>query len=305
MERRIGSWEALADSLEALLGDRLLAGEPMSRYTTIGVGGAARLTAAPRSVEEVAAIVRLANQHGVESMALGKGSNLIVRDGGYEGVIIKMGTYLNKVTVNKRTVRAEGGASFARLCRKMTRAGRAGLEFGVGIPGTAGGAVRMNAGAFGGEVSRVFRRARVVLPDGAVAAFGRGDVDFAYRRSSLPAGSVVVSATFACPPGKINEDAYQRALRRKDTQPIDERTFGSTFVNPPGRFAAQLIEECGLKGTRRGGAMVSAKHANFIVNPEGRATAAEVEELMELMRSSVKERYGIDLHAEVIIIGNR
>lgn len=279
--------------------------EPMSRHTWIGVGGAARVLAEPTTIEEVSSLVRLANRRGMTYLPVGKGSNLIVRDGGFDGIVIKLGGPLCKVTINERTVRAGGGAAFALLSRKMTRMGRTGLEFGIGIPGTVGGAVRMNAGAFGGEVKDVLRRVKVVDPDGRVHVFRAADLEFSYRRCSLPQGSVVVSATFDCPPGTIRHDVYERSLGRKDTQPIDERTFGSTFVNPPGGFAAEMIEGCGLKGTRRGGAMVSPKHANFIVNPEGTASASDVEYLIELMRDEVKKKYGVSLRTEVIIVGNR
>jgi UDP-N-acetylmuramate dehydrogenase len=299
------SWKALAQELEGMLGGVARADEPMSQHTTIGVGGSARLLVEPASIGELSAVVRAAGRHGVRFVAVGKGSNLIVRDGGYDGVIIKLGRNMSKVTVNRRTVRAEGGASFARLCRTMTRAGRAGLEFGIGIPGSVGGAVWMNAGAFGGEVSGVLRRVRVVDGTGEVQTLAASAIEFSYRRTSLPEGVIVAAATFACAPGSINEEAYRRALGRKETQPIDERTFGSTFVNPPGDYAARLIEACGLKGVRRGGAEISTKHANFIVNPDGNATAADVEALIGLMRDRVREKHGVILKTEVVIIGNQ
>lgn len=212
---------------------------------------------------------------------------------------------MSKVTVNKRTVRAQGGASFARMCRNLTRAGRRGMEFGVGIPGSVGGAVRMNAGAFGGEVSDVLRRAWVVDGTGERRRVESSEIHFSYRHTSLDGDDVVVEATFDCPSGEINREAYNWALGRKETQPIDERTFGSTFVNPPGDYAARMVESCGLKGTRVGGAMISPKHANFIVNPDGRASARDVEALIALMRKKVEQRYGVTLETEVVIVGNR
>ncbi len=299
------SWKGLANALRAELGDGVVFDEPMSRYTTIGVGGPARAMATPRTVEEVAATVRLVRRFGAIRFTLGKGSNLIVRDGGYDGVIIRMGTYLSKITVNKRTVRAGGGASFARMCRNLTRMGRTGMEFGIGIPGTVGGAVRMNAGAFGGEVSRVVRRVRTVEGDGSVVSTPASKLVFSYRHSSVDADAIVVAATFECPPGEIDREAFERSLGRKETQPIDERTFGSTFVNPSGAFAAEMIERCGLKGKRIGGAQISSRHANFIVNPDGKASAADVEALIELMRSKVNESFGVNLKTEVVVIGNR
>lgn len=303
--RKKERWNELEDTLQREIRGRVLADEPMARHTWIGVGGPARLFVSPRSVAEVCTIVRITRDLGVKRVTVGRGSNLIVRDGGYDGVVVEMGKNMARVTVNKRTVRAQGGASFARLCRNLTRGGRRGMEFGIGIPGTVGGAVRMNAGAFGGEVCDVLRRVWVVRAGATVSRLEADEIEFGYRRTSLPRDDVVVAATFDCPPGQINREAYQRALARKETQPIDERTFGSTFVNPTGGYAAAMIESCGLKGRRIGGAMISPRHANFIVNPDGEATAADVEALIELMRTKVKKKHGVDLKTEVVVIGNR
>ena len=296
---------ATVRALRRIVGEGLRRDEPMSRHTTIGVGGAARYMVAPRNMEQVARLVRYAHTAGLDYIVVGKGSNLIVRDGGYDGMIMKLGTHLSKVRLNRRSVFAEGGASFALLARNMTRQGRSGMEFGVGIPGTVGGAVVMNAGAFGGEVSNILARVRVVEPDGSGRVLRNKEIEFGYRRSSIVPGAVVLSATFNCPPGRIDKDTYERSLGRKATQPISERTFGSTFVNPPGDFAARMIEACGLKGTVRGGARISEKHANFIVNAEGKATADEVEYLIRLMRREVRKKFGVTLKTEVIVIGHR
>jgi UDP-N-acetylmuramate dehydrogenase len=295
----------VASALRRIVGDGLRCDEPMSRHTTIGVGGAARFMVAPRNMEQVTKLVRFARSSGVDYIVVGKGSNLIVRDGGYDGIVLKLGTHLSKTRVNRVSVLAEGGASFARLARNMTRQGRTGLEFAVGIPGTVGGAVVMNAGAFGGEVADVVRRVKLVDADGKQRVLLAKDIVFRYRGSSISRGSVVLSATFSCPPGQIDKKTYQRSLGRKETQPISERTFGSTFVNPPGDFAARMIEACGLKGVQRGGAKISEKHANFIVNSGGDATARDVEYLIRSMRREVKKKFGVTLKTEVIVIGNR
>jgi UDP-N-acetylmuramate dehydrogenase len=294
-----------ARALRRIVGEDLRLEEPMSRHTTIGVGGAARFIVAPRNARQVVRLIRYVRSNGLQYVVVGKGSNLIVRDGGFDGVVIKMDRYLSKVRVNQQTVFAEGGASFARLSRNMTSRGRTGMEFGIGIPGTVGGAVVMNAGAFGGEVGNILSRVKLVDADGVERVFGAGDVQFGYRKTNLPKDSVVLSATFRCPPGDIDMDTYQRTLRRKETQPISERTFGSTFVNPPGDHAARMIEACGLKGNSRGGAMISEKHANFIINVSGEATAGDVEELIRLIRREVKKKFGVTLRTEVIVIGNR
>ncbi len=298
-------WTRAAKDLGAFLGSRVRVAEPMAKHTTIGVGGPARLMALPQTAAEVARVVRYALKKGIPYVVVGKGSNLIVRDGGYDGLVIQLAAHFTKVHVNKRSVCAEGGASFAALARRMTRMGRTGLEFAVGIPGSVGGAVRMNAGAFGGEVKDVLQRVRIVDETGKFRSLQASGMVFSYRHTSLPKKAVVVDATFSCPPGAIRTDVYERSVGRKKTQPIWERSFGSTFVNPPGRFAAEMIEGCGLKGRRQGGAMFSDLHANFIVNVDGHATAADVEALIETARDAVRSKYGVELKTEVIVIGNR
>lgn len=297
-------WPVAAARL-AFLKERVRLDEPMSKYTTVGVGGPARVMAFPQSPSEVARVVRTALALSIPFVPVGKGSNLIVRDRGYDGIVIQMAEHMTRVKVNARTVWAQGGASFAVLSRKMTKAGRTGLEFGIGIPGSVGGAVRMNAGAFGGEVKDALAGVRIVDESGRLRALPASRIQFAYRHTNIPARAIVVEATFRCAPGAIRKDVYERSIGRKNTQPIWERSFGSTFVNPPGRYAAELIEGCGLKGTRRGGAMFSDLHANFIVNFEGKASAADVEGLIALAQETVKQKYGIDLKTEVIVIGNR
>ena len=298
-------WPGATTRLRAFLKERVRADEPMSKHTTIGVGGPARLMALPRTPAEVARIVRIARALGAAYVPVGKGSNLIVRDRGFDGIVIQLAEHMTRVRVNARTVWAEGGASFAALSRKLTKQGRTGMEFGIGIPGSVGGAVRMNAGAFGGEVKDALARVRIVDESGRLRALNASEIAFRYRHTSIPAGAVVVEATFRCAPGAIRKDVYERSIGRKDTQPIWERSFGSTFVNPPGRYAAGMIEGCGLKGTRHGGAMFSDLHANFIINVEGRATAADVEALIATAQEAVKRKYDVELKTEVIVIGNR
>jgi UDP-N-acetylmuramate dehydrogenase len=298
-------WSRVAKDLGSFLGPRLRVCEPMSKHTTIGVGGPARVMALPATSAEVARVVRYALHRGIPYLAIGKGSNLIVRDAGYEGIVIQLAANFTRVHVNKRSVCADGGASFAALARRMTKLGRTGLEFAIGIPGSVGGAVRMNAGAFGGEVKDVLQRIRIVDGEGRFRSMRAAQLEFSYRHTVLPARAIVVDATFRCEPGAIRTDVYERSVGRKKTQPIWERSFGSTFVNPPGRFAAEMIEGCGLKGRRQGGAMFSDLHANFIINIDGSATAADVEALIEIAQNAVRSKYGVELKTEVIVIGNR
>jgi UDP-N-acetylmuramate dehydrogenase len=299
------SRQAINRALRRIVGDGLKNDEPMAKYTTIGVGGVAQYLVTPRNYRQVSALLKYANKSRLEYFVLGKGSNLIVRDAGYTGMIIRMGRHLSKIRINRRTVFAEGGTSFARLARKTVQEGRTGMEFGIGIPGTVGGAVKMNAGAFGGDVAGILARVKLVDGGGVERVLRADQLKFSYRRSGLPGGCVVLSATFNCPPGKKDTETWENSLARKNTQPIWQRTFGSTFVNPQGDYAARMIEDCGLKGVRIGGAVISEKHANFIVNPDGNATASDVEKLIRLMRREVQKKFGVRLRTEVIVIGNR
>jgi len=297
--------ERVGAALRRAFKERVRENEPMRKHTTVGVGGPVRWMVLPATTTEVQRAVRLAAENDIAYVAVGKGSNLIVRDRGYDGLVIKLAEHMTEVRVNQRTVFAQGGASFAALARKMTKAGRTGLEFGIGIPGSVGGAVHMNAGAFGGEVSEALVSARIVDAEGATSTVRAEDITFTYRHTSLDPRAIVVAATFNCRPGTVRKDVYERSIGRKQTQPIWERSFGSTFVNPPGKFAAEMIEGCGLKGTRRGGAMISDLHANFIINIDGSASAADVEALIDLARAEVKKRYGVELKTEVVVIGDR
>jgi UDP-N-acetylmuramate dehydrogenase len=303
--KTIADRERVGAALRRIFTERLRENEPMSKHTTVGVGGPVRWMVLPATNAEVQRTVRVANQHGIAYVAVGKGSNLIVRDKGYDGIVIKLAEHMTEVRINQRTITAQGGASFAALARKMTKANRTGLEFGIGIPGSVGGAVHMNAGAFGGEVKEALVSARIVDADGALSTVRARDITFTYRHTTLDPRAIVVAATFKCAPGVVRKDVYERSIGRKKTQPIWERSFGSTFVNPPGKFAAELIQGCGLKGRKQGGAMFSDLHANFIINIDGSATAADVEALIDLARTEVKKRYGVELKTEVVVIGDR
>ncbi len=283
---------------------RVMQDVSMSRHTTIAVGGPAKIFVEPQSVGAVLDLVKLARRRKLDYMVIGKGSNLLVRDGGYHGMVIKIASNLSKIRINKRTALAESGASFSLLAKKVTQLGRPGLEFALGIPGTVGGAVRMNAGAFGWDVSGVLQRVKLVDEKGRVSVFKSGDLDFSYRRSHFPRNAIVLSATFRCPPGALNRETLKKSRGRHKTQPLDCKSFGSTFVNPPGGFAGRLIEACGLKGVREGGAMVSRKHANFILNVGKDTKASDVEALIRLIRREVKKKFGIALKPEVVIVGN-
>jgi len=281
------------------------ANEPMSKHTTITAGGKVRFLATPESVPELVSLVRTALKLDLPYIGIGRGSNLLVRDGGYDGMLIKVASNVADYRIHARTAYAEAGLSFTKLGRVVTKHGRPGFEFAIGIPGSVGGAVRMNAGAFGSDISRILKSAKLVDGDGRIVVLKAENMTFRYRRSVLPPGAIVLSAVFRCPPGEMDPARLEETLSRKDSQPLSDRSFGSTFKNPPGGFAAKMIEECGLKGERRGGVMISEKHANFVVNVGKNTRANDVEDLIEFVRERVEERFGVRLKPEVVIIGNR
>jgi len=278
---------------------------PMAGHTTIGAGGKTKYLAAPGSVKEAVALVRLARSRNIPYMAIGRGSNLLVRDGGYDGLLIKVAGNLDGLDVLTRTAHAEAGVSFTHLGKTLTREGRRGFEFAVGIPGSVGGAVRMNAGSWGRDVAGVLKSVKIIDVDGRLVSLTADKLGFGYRESRLSADSIVLSAIFNCPPGKIDEEMLRLSRSRGDTQPLSEKSFGSAFKNPRGGFAARMIDDCGLKGTRRGGAMISDKHANFIINIGEDTMAHDIEDLMGSIVDAVRARFGITLEPEVKIIGNR
>lgn len=282
--------------------------EPLAPYTTWKIGGPADLLLIPRSKEELAAAVKLLNRYGTPWMMLGKGSNTLISDKGVRGVVIKLGAGLDYARFEGDSVTAGGAYSFIKLSVMAGKAGLTGLEFAAGIPGTVGGAVYMNAGAHGSDVSRILQRAEVLLPTGELAALQKDDMAYAYRHSILQTRpGIVTEAVFKLEPGDRNEIAAALAAykdRRRRTQPLQQACAGSVFRNPEGHYAARLIEEAGLKGLRIGGAEVSPLHANFIVNT-GQATAQDVLSLIERIRRTVEQKYGVKLIPEVLVVGER
>ncbi len=279
--------------------------ESMARHTTIGAGGKARFFAIPNGLPEIVSLVRTALKWKIDYLGIGKGSNLLVRDGGFNGLLLKIAGSVGNLRIYQRTAHAEAGLSFTRLSRVLTREGRAGFEFAAGIPGSVGGAVRMNAGAFGSDLAGVLKSVKIVDNNGRVIVLTRDELGFGYRTSHLPPRSIVLSAIFNCPPGIVDDQKVIQAKSRSKTQPISERNFGSTFKNPPGGFAAKMIEECGLKGTRRRGVMVSEKHANFLVNVGEDTKANDIEDLISFVKEEVKAHFNVTLSLEVIVIGDR
>lgn len=281
---------------------------PMYEYTTFRVGGNVEALYAAQKLDELRRVISYLGRQDIPYLVVGKGSNLLVTDGGLQGVAIILQGELAAIEKSKRTpaeVRAGGGMTLGGLLAYCRGEGLSGLEFLTGIPGTVGGAVAMNAGAFGKETGDVVQDVLTVTPRGDLEAQSRSDLDFSYRRSSLAQGALVVRVTFqlrAQSPERIARRTADYLTMRKMKQPLEYPSGGSVFRNPPNGYAGKLIEGVGLKGRRIGGAMISSKHANFIVNLGG-AKAADILALMNLARERVKEETGIELEPEIRVVG--
>lgn len=280
-------------------------GGSLADFIWFRTGGPAEWLVRPASVEDLSHFLRDLDPH-VPVLAVGVGSNLIVRDGGVPGVVVRLPKMLAKVSVEPGDrVRAGGGAMGISVASKARDAGIAGLEFLRGIPGTTGGAARMNAGAYGREVADILVEATLVLRDGGVATWARDRFGYSYRHSAVPEGAIVVEALFEGAPGDpagIGAEMDRIAAEREASQPLRSRTGGSTFKNPPGTRAWKLIDAAGCRGLTIGDAQVSEKHCNFLLNL-GEAKAADIEELGEEVRRRVKADSGVTLEWEIQRVG--
>jgi UDP-N-acetylenolpyruvoylglucosamine reductase len=277
----------------------------LSRYTTIGTGGPARFFARPETLDELVGLLAWAASDGVAVETIGLGSNLLVADEGVDALVLKLTGELAAARVDGDVLVAGGGAPNAVALHRARAAGLGGFEFASAIPGTAGGGVRMNAGAYGRDWREVMLDAVVAEANGA-RALTADELDLSYRHSSVGPGQVVAEVRFqlfARPSAEVKARAAELLGKRKATQPTNKRTFGSVFKNPDeGPGAGRLIEECGLKGHRIGGAQISPRHANFIENP-GDATSADCIALMAEARRRVQEQFGVRLDHEVRFLG--
>ena len=282
---------------------------PLARLTTIRTGGAAELFARPTSLPQLESLLAWAGQHRLEVGVVGSGSNLLVADVGVRGLVLKLDKELSTIELDGIRIRCGGGARLPAVSARAAQAGLSGIEFGVNIPGTVGGAVRMNANAYGGELARVLEWVDIAGPGGTERRTP-DQLGFAYRRSALQPGQVVARASFLL--HEASSDEVKATLadmrsRRKAAQPSGIKTFGSTFKNPSdpragGRTSGQLLDAAGCRGLRIGGAGFSAKHANFIEN-HGEATTADVVAVMAEGRRRVQERFGVALEPEVQVLG--
>ena len=280
-------------------------GVPLARLTTIGAGGPATALARPQSAAELEEALRYAADEGLAVVAVGLGSNLLAADEGVDALVVRLEGELAAVEIEGDLLRAGGGAANAVCLHRARDGGLGGLEFACAIPGTAGGGVKMNAGAYGRDWSHILVRALVASAEGSEWR-SAAELDLAYRHSGLAPGEVVAQVEFRLEPRpreEIKATVAELVAQRKATQPTNKRTFGSVFKNPIGELGAgRMLELCGLKGHRIGGAMVSPMHANFIENAGG-ATSADCVALMVEARRRAREQYGVELEREVAFVG--
>lgn len=300
--------EFLANLTEAAGGsERVRIEEPMKKHTTFRTGGPALYFVTPSCEKEIASVVNLCRREKMPYYILGNGSNLLVSDKGYDGVIISMTKGFSQIEVRDQVITAGSGALLSRIARTALEESLTGLEFAAGIPGTLGGAVVMNAGAYGGEMKQVLQSVSVLTKDGQVKEIPAEELELGYRKSCIQREEyIVLSAEILLKQGEKSEIQAQMedfAARRREKQPLEYPSGGSTFKRPEGYFAGKLIEDAGLKGFTVGGAQVSEKHSGFVINRNG-ATSADVYELCRQVQARVKEKFGVDLEMEVKRLGD-
>ena len=282
-----------------------LVNAPMSEHTTLKLGGPADYLVFPRSEDEINALFAEAGAYNLPVTVIGHGSNLLVLDGGLRGLVISIGKNMRKITRKGKQITAQAGAMLGSVAAEAAEAGLSGLEFASGIPGTVGGGVTMNAGAYGGEMAQVVTRVRGIYPGGKTMELSGEDMDFGYRHSAVTERNLIVTeVTFDLQegnPAEIRTKMSELNARRAEKQPLDVPSAGSTFKRPDGFFAAALIDQCGLKGYSVGGARVSMKHAGFLVNTGN--SSKDFLELMQKVQQIVEERVGVKLEPEIRVIG--
>ena len=281
--------------------------EPMKQHTTFRIGGAGDYFVSPQTTDQIKNIIELCKSEAMPWYVIGNGSNLLVSDQGYRGVIIQLDRNMEEITVDGTEIRAAAGALLSSIAVAARRASLAGFEFAGGIPGTLGGAVVMNAGAYGGEMKDVLKEVTVMTGDGEIRVIPASELEMGYRTSIIKkAGYLVLGATISLKEGNLEEiKALTRELSEKRTskQPLEFPRAGSTFKRPEGYFAGKLIMDSGLRGYQIGGARVSDKHCGFVINA-GDATAQDVVALMDHVTEVVREKYGVTLEPEVKFLGD-
>ena len=307
MERQLQ--DNVTKRLQAILEpEDLLFDEPMKDYTTFRVGGPAKWMAAPQDEQQLRVILKICRELQIPCFILGRGSNLLVSDKGFDGVIVNLRKHFNKIEVDRenKTITAESGASLPAVSQAALSAGLTGLEFAAGIPGTMGGGLFMNAGAYGGELKQVVTEAAVMTKDGMILHVPAEQMTLGHRLSSfMQTGEIILSVKMQLTQGNpvvIKETMDDFNSRRREKQPLEYPSAGSTFKRPEGFFAGKLIMDAGLRGYSVGDACVSEKHCGFVIN-KGTATAEDVCTLMKNVSAKIKDTFGVTLEPEVRIIG--
>lgn len=287
--------------------EHIFLNEPLKKHTTFRVGGEADCLIQIEKEEELCSLLRYLNQIGIPFFILGNGSNLLVSDRGYHGIILKTKGGFDKIRIQENRIVAEAGALLSQVAAKAYEEGLTGLEFAAGIPGSVGGAVVMNAGAYGGEMSQVVEQVQVANKQGETFTMYHEALDFKYRSSSIKRHPFYVTeVTFVLQKGEpeqIRDKMEELAQARRKKQPLEFPSAGSTFKRPEGYFAGKLIMDAGYRGYSLGGAQVSEKHCGFIIN-KGNATAQDISDLMDEVSEGVYEKFGVHLEPEVIRVGD-
>ena len=293
------------ETLSTMTKGSFLKNEAMAKHTSYGIGGPAKAYITPRDKDDLSQILQFANQHGIATFFVGSGSNLLVADEGIDGLVITLGKSLKHLEITGATVFAESGVMLGKMVKECIGLNLSGVESMIGVPGTLGGALVMNAGAFGGEISNYLKHVTVMKMDGQEKQYQPGDISFSYRHSTFPDDEIVISAEFELIQSDKETVQEKRAVAsggRKATQPLRFRSAGSVFKNPKEGAAGYYIDQAGLKGTKVGDAEISPIHANFFVN-HGKAKASDVVALIRLARETVHDKFGIMLDLEVKPLG--
>ena len=283
---------------------KILEQEPMQKHTTFRVGGAAKYFAMPKNTEEIQTLIAYCREQKLSYYVLGNGSNVLFTDDGYDGMIIQIGSAMSTIQVAGNSMYVQAGAILAKTAKLAYEEGLTGMEFAAGIPGSVGGAVVMNAGAYGGEMKDIVAYVDVLSTDGELRRYTGDEMGFGYRHSIIDADKIVVGVGLTLDKGDktaILDRMNELAEARRSKQPLEYPSAGSTFKRPEGYFAAKLIDESGLRGYRVGGAMVSDKHCGFVVNVD-HASSADVLAVMKHVEEVVKEKYNVTLEPEVRVI---
>lgn len=294
--------------IEILDESRVKCEVPMSEWTSFKTGGEAECMVHPKSEEEIINVVKFAKENNIPYYILGNGTNTLVRDGGIKGIIIGLYQNFNAIDIDEETgvIKVKAGALLSAVANLACRAGLSGIEFAGGIPGCIGGAVKMNAGAYDGEMKDIIQRVKILHNDLSVKEYSVNEMGFDYRKSNVTDTDIVLETTIKLnkkETSKIRARMVELSKKRKEKQPLNLPSAGSVFKRPKGNYAGKLIQEAGLQGYTVGGAQVSKKHAGFVVNT-GKATASDVETILNDIKEKVYEKHKVELEKEIIIIGD-